>query len=46
MLTYYHAFANDKPSKAREQLLNMDWNDCATLALTDLGGPTRSLITL
>jgi protoporphyrinogen oxidase len=36
VLTYYYAFASEAPVDARQKLFNMNWNDCAMLALTDL----------
>lgn len=36
VLTYYHPFSEGNPRRARERLLEMDWRDCAELALGDL----------
>ncbi len=46
VLTYYHAFASDAPSKSRQELLNMNWDECAMLALTDLERAHPELETL
>ena len=36
VLTWYHAFADSSPRDARNELLNMDWQDCADMVTSDL----------
>jgi hypothetical protein len=38
VLTYYYAMAEDPARDARDELLSMEWQDCAELVLADLGG--------
>ncbi len=46
IFTYYYPFCDDDPRTAREQLLAMDWRDCASLVMTDLGRVHRDIGTL
>ncbi len=46
IFTYYYPFCDDDPRTAREQLLAMDWRDCSSLVMTDLGRVHRDTGTL
>ncbi len=37
VLTYYYPFTGDAPREARAELLEMGWEDCADLVMSDLG---------
>lgn len=37
VLTYYYPFTEGRPRELREELLSLDWEECAQVVLADLG---------
>jgi phytoene dehydrogenase-like protein len=46
IFTWYHPLCNLPPGEARSELLGLDWQSCADLALTDLRRPHPEIDTL
>lgn len=46
VLTYYYPFTEGRPRDLRQELLSMDWEDCAELVLADLGRAHPDMRTL